>query len=107
MADERRKHNRLARPFEGSYSGASGATRCRINDISLGGCFVHSLSSPGKGESIVVTVTIGSHNLTFPGTVVYADAGMGFAVRFNDIPEQELDELARLLAAFETSKAGA
>jgi hypothetical protein len=95
------------RPFEGTYSGASGSTRCRITDISIGGCFVQSLSGPSPGAPTVVTILIGSHALAFPGKVVYVDSGMGFAVQFSDIPQVELDELSRLLSAFEASKASA
>jgi hypothetical protein len=54
-----------------------------------------------------VTILIGSHALAFPGKVVYVDSGMGFAVQFSDIPQVELDELSRLLSAFEASKASA
>jgi hypothetical protein len=104
---ERRKHQRHLRPFEGTYSGASGSTRCRITDISIGGCFVQSLAGPNPGEATVVTVLIGNHSLAFPGKVVYVDSGMGFAVQFSNIPQAELDELSRLLAAFEASKASA
>lgn len=101
MVNERRQHRRVARPFEGRFSGSSGNTVCRIADISLGGCFVQSLASPAPGEEVVVTVVVGNHTLVFPGTVVYVDAGMGFAVRFRDIPQEELDELSRLLTALE------
>ncbi len=99
MNGERRKHQRLVKPFEGTWSGASGATRCRIADISLGGCFIQSLALPTAGEQVVVTVTIGNHALSFPGTIMYTEAGMGFAVQFHDIPQVEIEELGRLLQA--------
>jgi hypothetical protein len=100
VKSERRKHQRHVRPFEGTYSGAS--TRCRIVDISVGGCFVQSIGGPNPGEPTVVTVFIGHHQLVFSGKVVYVDHGMGFAVQFTDVAQTELDELARLLAALET-----
>ncbi len=96
------------RPFDGTFSGASGgSTRCRITDISLGGCFIQSLSAPTPGDSTVVSVIIGNHNLSFPGTVVYVDSTIGFAVQFKGIPDEELEELNRLLAALDGSKASA
>jgi hypothetical protein len=108
VADERRKHQRVMRPFDGTFSGASGgATRCRITDISLGGCFIQSLSSPTPGDTTIASVIIGNHTLSFPGTVIYVDSTIGFAVQFKQIPEEELDELARLLAALDGSKASA
>jgi hypothetical protein len=108
VTDDRRRHQRVMRPFDGTFSGASGgATRCRITDISLGGCFIQCLSSPTPGEQTVISVIIGSHTLSFPGTVVYVDTTIGFAVQFRDIPAEELDELGRLLAALDNSKASA
>jgi hypothetical protein len=98
MNEERRRHPRLVKPFEGTFSGASGSSRCRITDVGLGGCFVQSLAMPNAGEPIMVTVSIGNHQLSFNGAVAYIDRGMGFAVQFKDIPQDELDELARLLS---------
>ncbi|MEO8484097.1 MAG: PilZ domain-containing protein [Acidobacteriota bacterium] len=107
MTDERRKHQRVMRPFDGTFSGASGATRCRITDISVGGCFIQSLAAPTPGDTTSVNVIIGNHSLSFPGLVVYVDSTIGFAVQFKDIPAEELDELSRLLAALDGSKASA
>jgi hypothetical protein len=99
MGEERRKHDRLAQPFEGSWRGASGASACRIGDFSLGGCFVQSLATPMQGEATVVTVAFGDHVLSFSGKVVYIEPGMGFAVQFTQVPENELRDLTRLLGA--------
>jgi len=100
MNDERRQHPRVARPFEGTWKGASGTTRCRIADISIGGCFVQTLALPGAGEAITVAIAFGdSHSLSFTGTVVYVDPGMGFAMQFTPLPTEFADELRRLLGA--------
>ena len=74
---------RLARPLEGSWRGASGATRCRISDISISGCFVQSLAMPSMGETTEITIEFAPDaRLTLTGSVVYAERGMGFAIRF-------------------------
>lgn len=105
MVDERRQHPRVARPFEGTWKGASGMTRCRIADISIGGCFVQTLAMPTAGETTVVTIAFGeSHSLMFTGTVVYVDPGMGFAVQFKPLPVEQADELRRLLEALTAEK---
>jgi hypothetical protein len=101
MPIERRRFRRISRPFEGSWSGASGDTRCRIADISLGGCFVHSLATPAKGDETSVTVLIGPHQLSFQGSIAYVEPGMGFAVKFRQIPSGDLEELGRLLEALQ------
>jgi c-di-GMP-binding flagellar brake protein YcgR len=101
MPTERRRYQRISRPFEGSWSGASGDARCRIADLSLGGCFVHSLATPAQGEEALVTVAIGPHRLTFQGLVAYVEAGMGFGVKFEEIASADLDELGRLIDALQ------
>jgi hypothetical protein len=106
VADERRKYRRLSHPFEGSWTGASGgASRCRIGDISLGGCFIQSLATPTPGEATTITFEVGSHRLSFDGTVVYNEPGMGFAVQFGAVRAEELAELGRLLEALEKGQA--
>ena len=106
MNEERRLHPRVARPFDGTWRGASGVTRCRIADISIGGCFVQTLALPAAGETTVLTVAIGeSHAITFTGTVVYVDPGMGFAVQFTPLESADVDELQRLLKALMSTSA--
>jgi PilZ domain len=101
MPTERRRFRRISHHFEGTWPGASGITSCRIADISLGGCFVHSLSTPSKGDATSVTIRIGPHQLTFEGVVAYVEPRMGFALQFNEIPSDDLQELGRLLKALE------
>jgi hypothetical protein len=87
----------VSKPFEGSWRGAAGTARCRLGDVGLGGCFVQSLMLPGQGEKLIVTVSFGSHALSFAGQVVYVDPGRGFGVQFAETPEAELAEFVRLL----------
>jgi hypothetical protein len=107
LSSERRQHHRTVQPFEGTWHGASGSSHCRIADISIGGCFIQGLAMPAVGETTVVTVKIGGHSLSFSGKIIYVDAGMGFAVQFQDIPRQEIDELGRLLQALQVDSTGA
>lgn len=108
MTDERRQHPRVARPFEGTWKGASGMTRCRVADISIGGCFVQTLAMPAAGETTVVTIAFGQdHTLAFTGQVVYVDPGMGFAMQFTPLAADALGELRRLLEALATDRASA
>ena len=102
MTTERRRYARVSQPFDGSWRGASGATKCRLSDISLGGCFVQSLALPTPGETTVISIAIGpDHSLTFTGRVVYVDPGMGFAVQFHEIRQPDVDELLRLFSALQ------
>lgn len=98
---ERRRHPRIMRPFEGTWSGASGAAPCRIGDISLGGCFVESRATPAPGEATVVSVVVTGHTFSFAGTVVQTHPGMGFSVKFDDVSPEAANQLERLFEALE------
>jgi PilZ domain len=105
---ERRKHARVIRPFEGSWHGASGNATCRIGDISLGGCFVQSAIAPAPREETVVTVSFSpDHAMSFKGEVVYVESGIGFAMRFRQMTPEDHDSLRRLLSALFNGKVGA
>ncbi len=104
MADDRsheqRRFPRLSRPFDGTWRGASGASPCRLTDLSLGGCYVQSRATPIKGEETTVTVVFGDgHTMAFTGTVVYADPGMGFAVEFTPMTTDQINAHGVLIDA--------
>jgi hypothetical protein len=93
--------------MDGSWSGASGANRCRIADISLGGCFVQTLSPPPPYEKTVVTVMDREGRpLALPGRVVYPERGLGFAVEFVEVPPETAARLAELIEDLARRPAG-
>ena len=96
--DERRRHARVRGPFEGHWHGGSGATECRISDVSLGGCFVETVVQPTKGESTSLTIIFApDQTLTLAGHVVYAEAGLGFAVQFDALSPEDEAALKRFM----------
>lgn len=97
MSNERRQHQRFNKPLDGVWSGPSGNGRCRVVDISVGGCFIESLAMPPVGETAVVTVSIGEHTMSFKGEVLYVESNMGFAVKFRPIPADQMDGLLRFI----------
>jgi hypothetical protein len=94
---ERRRHPRVAQPLDGTWQGSSGAGRCRIADVSLSGCFVHSLATPAPGDQTVVTIAHGGTPLTLRGRVVYVERTIGFAVQFQEMTAEDEAALAALL----------
>jgi hypothetical protein len=101
-ADERRRARRLTVPLEGGWDGASGRRPCRIADLSVGGCFVESFSSPNVGETVKVTVTLpDGQSIEASTEVTYVFSSIGFGGRFLDLSEEDrqvlADNLARLL----------
>ncbi len=100
MNTERRQHQRLARPFDGNWQGASGANKCRIGDLSLGGCFVETLASPSAGEQTRVTINFGGDiSMTFAGTVIYVEPRIGFAVKFHELDAQTTEQIGQMIEA--------
>jgi hypothetical protein len=97
VTKERRQHERYARALEGQWNGASGTGKCRISDISLGGCFIESLAMPAVGEDTTVTIHLGSHRLALAGRIVYVEHGMGFSVQFQDVHTDHIEQLVELL----------
>jgi hypothetical protein len=63
----------------------------------LGGCFVQSLAMPQQGETTVVTLSLAGREVTLNGVVVYVEPGMGFAVQFKDLSEQQRTWLTELI----------
>ena len=82
MYSERRKYIRQPGPFDGSWTGTSGARPCRLTHLSPGGCFVDDSESAPPGTAIVVSVQFGETRFSVPAQVVYLDRSRGFGVRF-------------------------
>ena len=99
---ERRAHPRVKGPFEGFWDGST--TRAgRISDLSVGGCFIESLTpQPHAGQHITVSIAVSGGQINLPGEVIYIEGAQGFAVKFVDPPGAAIEvlrkEVARLLA---------
>ena len=97
MSGERRRFQRLTRPFEATWRGASGATPCRIADLSWGGCFLQTLAEPEMRERTTITFAPKGNEVTLAGIVVYVEHGMGFAVQFDPLTPSQVESLKDIL----------
>ncbi len=95
--DERREHPRLKKPLDASWRGHSGASPCRIADISWGGCFVETLALPSVGEETTVIVPVRGATIEIRGRVGYIERTMGFSVTFDRLAPGQIDVLTDLL----------
>ena len=93
----RRTHERLRGPFDGSWDGASGMRTCRITDLSAGGCFVDALASPEAGSRTNISIEFDGQTFVVPATVAYQDKIQGFALRFE--PGEQTSQLAAAVTA--------
>jgi hypothetical protein len=103
LAAERRRHQRVAYPIEGSWHGASGGSGCRIGDLSLGGCFIYARAVATRGERAEISMRIGEEDLRFPGLVVHVDPAMGFAVEFRELTPEQGNQIQQILDALAKS----
>ena len=94
---DRRTHERLKGPFDGSWDGSSGRRTCRITDLSAGGCFIDAIASPEVGSTVNISIELDGRAFVVPATVAYLDRVQGFAVRFRG--GEQTDALAAVVRA--------
>jgi len=94
---DRRHHERIKGPFDGSWDGSSGMRTCRITDLSASGCFVDAMAAPEVGKTINISIELDGRKFVIPATVAYVDRVQGFAVRFND--SEQTSQLAAAVNA--------
>jgi hypothetical protein len=94
---ERREDERARVSFEAWWEGLSGRHRARVSDISMGGCFIETLTVPPVGEVVVFAIMRPTGRwLELRGTVVTADPQIGFSVSYTFLTDEEQQELKRL-----------
>lgn len=79
---ERRSANRLRTNINVRWETLKTQGRGSVCDLSSSGCFVLSGGEVTRGELTRLDLLVSDEMLTVWGTVVYAIAEMGFAVRF-------------------------
>lgn len=77
---------------------ASGKCESRISDMSMGGCYIESISVYRPGEEIAFDVsTTAGEVLRFSGNVAYVLAGFGFGLTFTNLGLEHIDFLNKAL----------
>ena len=96
-ASDRRRHERVAGPFDGCRIGML-ETPLSIFDLSRGGCFVNSMydQTPGvRFEMKLQLPRVGA--ITLKAETLYLRSGFGFAVRFVDVDDETASILDQAL----------
>jgi PilZ domain len=94
----KRRHVRVAGPFDGFRRGAID-TPMMIQDLSEGGCFVNCVHSSAHDGEVTLAIHLPNENwITVKAEIVRSMPGFGFGVRFVDLPEDARAELALLIA---------
>ncbi|HEV7396314.1 MAG TPA: PilZ domain-containing protein [Pyrinomonadaceae bacterium] len=98
MTNERRTNFRIPLNLPAKYDGLSGAHEARIEDISMGGCFVNARGQVHEGEAIAVEIKLPSGEwLKLHGEVTAAHPGIGFGMVFSAIRPADEQALQKLI----------
>jgi hypothetical protein len=89
-----RLHERTSVAIDAVLESSSGLRESRISDLSMGGCYVESMTSfcPGEPVAFDLIDTAGG-SVGFTGEVAYVLEGFGFGLRFTNIGPEQLEFL--------------
>src|SRR5262245_44725261 len=98
MNNERRTSFRIPLKLPMRFEDMSGAQEARVEDISLGGCFVTTPGQVNEGDTITVEINFPSGEwLKLQGKIVVCHPGIGFGIEFSPLSTEEERKLAELL----------
>jgi len=90
MTDERRSHERFEARLRVKWDGISGLQEARLDDISLGGCFVNTRTRVDIGELITLEIELADGDwLPLPGEVTSFQPGIGFGLAFVLVTDED------------------
>jgi hypothetical protein len=95
-----RRHERSGIRKEISLTSTSGRRETLISDLSLGGCYIESISVYSPGEEVEFDLRDETgRTLHFTGTIAYVLDGQGFGLNFTNLTSDHLAFLETALAA--------
>jgi PilZ domain len=94
----KRRHVRVAGPFDGFRRGAID-TPVMIQDLSEGGCFVNCVHSSANAGEVTLAIHLPNESwITVKAEIVRSMPGFGFGVKFIEIPDDARAELVLVIA---------
>ena len=100
MNKERRTDQRIPLNLPARYGGLSGAHEAKIEDISMGGCFVNARGQVATGETILLEIKMSSGEwLQLRGEVTSSQLGIGFGLVFSFLTDEEERALQTLVTS--------
>jgi Tfp pilus assembly protein PilZ len=105
MQDERRINKRKRLLLEAKWRSVSRRHEARVDDVSLGGCFVNTYAQVELGEHIDLEIQLASSEwLSLRGQVASYQPGVGFGMSFTSLSAEEAAGLEELLRTAEERK---
>jgi hypothetical protein len=98
MTENRRSDERVSLNLPARWDGVSGAHEARIEDLSLGGCFVNTSGRVDPGEIVSLEIRLPSGEwLELRGAVASFQQGIGFGLLFSFLTDDEEQALRELV----------
>lgn len=102
MMEERRSSQRKRILLEAKWESMSRTHEARVDDVSLGGCFVNTFGRVELTEQVNLQLELPSGEwLSLSGYVASYQPGVGFGMCFVDLSEEKLALLDELIATSE------
>ena len=98
MSEDRRNDERVATNLPARWDGLSGAHEARVEDLSMGGCFINTAGRVDVGEIVVLEMKLPSGEwLQLRGEVTSYQPGIGFGLLFSFLTDEEEYTLRQLV----------
>ena len=105
MRKERRRNERKRVLREARWESLSRMHEVRVDDVSLGGCFVNTYGKVELGEPVDLQIQLPSGDwLRVRGRVASYQPGVGFGMSFDALSEQQTARLRKLIATSKERK---
>ena len=100
MPDERRRSQRKRLLLDARWESMANSHQARVDDVSLGGCFVDTLGRVELNEAVNLEIQLPSGEwLALQGHVASYQPGVGFGMSFTSLSKAETLALKRLIAS--------
>ena len=102
MSRERRTNQRKRLLLEAKWESMSHTHEARVDDVSLGGCFVNTFGRVELNEQVNLQIELPSGDwLSLSGYVASYPPGVGFGLSFDSLSEEKSATLEELIATSE------
>lgn len=102
MPEERRSTKRKRLLLEARWKSMSSTHEARVDDVSLGGCFVDTVGRVELNEAVDLEIGLPSGEwLSLRGQVASYQPGVGFGMSFNSLSEDEVAALEDLMSSLQ------
>jgi hypothetical protein len=105
MDQERRRSERKRVLLEAKWESMSRTHEARVDDVSLGGCFVNTYGRVELHETVNLQIRLPSGEwLPLRGEVASYQPGVGFGLAFTSLSEEEIEVVKELMLTAEERK---